>query len=310
MHDAIARGVERGRRPEVIADRYVVESAIAEGGMGEVVLARDRRLGRRVAIKRCRRGVPGGGERLRREARLTARLGHRAIVAVLDLIEGAGGDAGGDAIVMPYLSGPSLRDLHGLGAVRPGGVVRIVRELASALSCIHDHQIVHLDLKLENVLLAADGQPVVIDFGIARIRQPGGDADFGDTTRCDADRDDRACELADITGEHYIEGTPRVMSPEQIAGHEVDSRSDLFSLGVLAYELASATTPFATGCDAQTLARVLGHRPPPLHELDPAIPRALSDLVDQLLEKEPALRPQSAAEVSLRLAQVDATAPA
>ena len=273
--------VEAATGPEIIADRYVVAGTIATGGMGEVLLARDPVLGRRVAIKRCRPWLPARAQaRLRTEARLGARLNHRAVAQIYDLVT----TPTGDALVMEHVLGPSLQTLHGLGIVRRGGALRIALEIASGLSCIHDHQIVHLDLKLENVLVAADGQPKIIDFGIARCASdPIDDVD------------------PEITGEHAIEGTPRVMSPEQIDGRDVDARSDLFSFGVLLYELLSGTTPFGTTCQTQTLTRVLTLRPPSLRDLDPRIDDPLSDLVDQLLEKEPGLRPQSAAEVLIRL---------
>ena len=103
------------------------------------------------------------------------------------------------------------------------------------------------------------------------------------------------------TGEYEVIGTPRAMSPEQIEARPIDGRSDLFSLGILMYELLSAITPFGTACEGQTLARVLDYRQPALRTLSPRIPVCLSDLVDQMLEKDPALRPQTAAEVLVRL---------
>lgn len=268
---------------EVIGGRYLVEEPIGEGGMGTVELGYDPVLNRRVAIKRCRGPLPArlAHERLRREARLAARLDHRAVIKVYDLVD----DGDDVALVMGYVLGPSLEDLHDLGPVEVGAAVRIARALAAGLEAIHEQGIVHLDLKLENVLLAADGAPVIIDFGIARVQAP---AERGD--------DERA-----ITGEHVIEGTPRVMSPEQINGQDVDARSDLFSFGVLLYELLSGETPFANGNQRETLVRAITYHQVPLASLGLGIPRTLSDLVECLLEKEPAARPQSAAELLLHL---------
>jgi serine/threonine-protein kinase len=268
---------------EVIGGRYCIEGTIGEGGMGMVELAYDPVLNRRVAIKRCRGPLPArlAHDRLRREARLAARLDHRAVIKVYDLVD----DDEGVALVMGYVLGPSLEDLHDLGPVAPEAAVGIARAIAAGLEAIHEQGILHLDLKLENVLLGANGAPVIVDFGIARLFAAGGGED-----------DDCA-----ITGEHVIEGTPRVMSPEQINGQDVDVRSDLFSFGVLLYELLSGETPFANGNHRETLMRAITHHQVPLATLGLGIPPALSDLVECLLEKEPAARPQSAAELVLRL---------
>lgn len=274
----------------VIGDRYLVEEPIGRGGMGQVDLAYDLRCNQRVALKRVRAGFPPrlGHARLRREARLAAPLRHRAVVPVLDLVDDGGDEV---ALVTRFVLGPSLEDLHDLGPVAAAEGVRLGLALAGGLACIHEHGIVHLDLKLENVLLAPDGQPVIIDFGIARApRAPGGDGGRARRT----------------TDEHVIEGTPRVMSPEQIAGLELDARSDLFSLGVLLYELLSGDTPFGTCCHAQTLARALCHQQVALADLGLGIAPPLSRLVDQLLEKDPDARPGSAAEVIVALRAVTA----
>jgi len=281
--------IERGRhvrgtwRPEgdVIGERYLVEEALARGGMGEVVLARDKILARRVAVKRGRDGLsPAKTIRIRREALITASIEHRSIVQAFDMVT----DQRGDHLVMEYVSGPSLRILHELGAIPHAGAIRIAAEIASGLAAIHDRGVVHLDLKLENVLIANDGQPKIIDFGIARC----------------AELPARGLPVESSFVETGIIGTPRAMSPEQIAGREVDARSDLFSLGVLMYELLSGKTPFGVAAEPETLQRVAGHRPPALLVIN-EVPPALSQLVEQLLEKDPALRPQSAAEVLVRL---------
>jgi serine/threonine protein kinase len=259
--------------------------------MGEVFLAEDPTLRRGVAIKRIRPTLQRDRvfrARLRREAQLAAQLSHRAIVQVFDLIT----EDNVDHLVMEYVAGPSL---HALLAGRPTPVaeaVRIAGELADGLVYAHGRGIVHRDLKLENVLINSDGQPKIVDFGIARRTPLAGDGPHESLTR-----------------DGVMIGTSRAMSPEQIQCREVDARSDLFSFGVLLYEMLTGTSPFASGNAALTMVRVLSDRQAAVRALVPAIPPALSELVDQLLEKEPALRPDSARTVRDRLARVFDGAP-
>jgi serine/threonine-protein kinase len=270
---------------EVIGGRYAVESLIACGGMGEVLLARDRLLDRRVAVKRCRAGAgPGRDQRyaasLRAEARIMAGLSHRAIARVFDLVR----HEQRDHLVLEYVRGPSLQGLHERGPAPCAAVVRLVVEVTAGLACAHQRAIVHGDLKLENVLLARDGQPKLIDFGIAR--------------RID-DPDPESCVSA--TGEYEVVGTPRAMAPEQIEALALDGRTDLFALGVMIYELVAGTSPFVAATETDTFARVLEHRPPPLVEVIDGVPAALSALVERLLAKDPARRPASAEETLVAL---------
>jgi len=267
--------------------RYRILSRLGCGGMGEVLLAEDPALCRGVAIKHIRPGLERDRTfraRLRREAQLAARLSHRAIVQVFDLIT----DDDGDHVIMEYVPGPSL---HTLVAGRPmavSQVVHIATELADGLAYAHQQGIVHRDLKIENILIGIDGQPKIADFGIARGTAPIVDAHGQDAA----------------TGDGCVLGTSRAMSPEQIQGHDVDARSDLFSFGVMLYELITGVSPFAAGVETVTLLRVLHDRPLPVHALVADVPRALSDLIDHLLEKVPARRPDSARAVRDRLRRV------
>jgi serine/threonine-protein kinase len=267
--------------------RYRILSRLGCGGMGEVFLAEDPALRRGVAIKRIRPGLERDRTfraRLRREAQLAARLSHRAIVQVFDLI--THDDV--DHMVMEYVPGPSL---HTLLAGRPMAVaeaVRITAELADGLAYAHQQGVVHRDLKLENILISIDGQPKIADFGIARRAAAIGDSPVRES----------------VTGDGLVIGTSRAMSPEQILGRDVDARSDLFSFGVLLYELVTGASPFATSSDAATLLRVLHERHTPAATRVPAVPRALSELIDRLLEKDPARRPDRARAVRDRLQQM------
>jgi serine/threonine-protein kinase len=202
----------------LIAGRYSVEERLARGGMGDVYRAIDLVLDRPVAVKVSRPlGDVHRNALLRREARIAARLRHRAVVQVLDLVR----DGEQAHLVMEYVEGPTLRRLHGFGALPAPGALRIGLELTAGVAAIHERGILHMDLKLENVLLAPDGQPRIVDFGIARC-------------------------AGEPLVHHHVIGTPRAMSPEQIAGRPVDERSDLFSLGILMYELLTGITPIGT----------------------------------------------------------------
>jgi serine/threonine-protein kinase len=264
--------------------RYRILGRLGCGGMGEVFLAEDPALRRGVAIKRIRPGLERDRAfraRLRREAQLAARLSHRAIVQVFDLI--SHDDV--DHMVMEYVPGPSLHALLAGTPMPIAEAVRIAAELADGLVYAHQQGVVHRDLKLENILISIDGQPKIADFGIARHVATVGDG--------------RGPEP--LTNDGLVVGTSRAMSPEQIEGRDVDARSDLFSFGVLIYEMVTGASPFATASDAMTLLRVLHERHVSAAARLPAVPRALSELIDHLLEKDPAKRPDDARSVRDRL---------
>ncbi|MFP5288622.1 MAG: serine/threonine-protein kinase, partial [Thermoanaerobaculia bacterium] len=259
---------------------YRVLRRLGAGGMGEVFLAWDPRLEREVAIKRIRTGTgddPERQERFRREARVTAGLNHPAIVQVFDVI--TKGDA--DHLVMEYVPGRSLHEmLEGGPLPLPRGLA-IAADIAEGLAYAHRRGVLHRDLKTENVLVTPEGQAKITDFGIALRFAAGGDPR--------------------LTREGLVVGTYRAMSPEQACGDEVDAGSDLFSLGVLLYELFTGTSPFLAPTGRETLRRVLDHWPPSPLELSPDLPPELSILIDELLEKDPALRPADARRVADRL---------
>lgn len=270
--------IETHRR--IALGRFRIVAVLGSGSMGEVLLAEDTLLSRRVAIKRLRpelAGDPRHRERLRNEARIAVQLDHPAIVRVLDLLR----DDGVDHIVMEYVAGPSLRALRSRRALPIPEVVQIAAQVVDALDHVHRRGVVHCDLKLENVLTTRDGRPKLNDFGIARSV---------------------AC-----VGCDEIIGTPRAMSPEQISGAPIDGRSDLFSVGVLLHELVTGVSPFAADGHAQTMAHVLFHRPPSL-AAGPGVPPALAALVEHLLEKDPACRPQRARDVAVRLRAIEVAA--
>ena len=264
---------------------YRFERVLGRGGMGVVYAATDQNLRRRVAIKRVLsdNGDPVRRERLRREARTAAQLTHPAIVQIYDLVEGDEHDW----IVMELVEGTLLHQ-PGSGSLGVEQVLSIGRQVAEGLAAAHALGIVHRDLKAENVVLLPDGRIKILDFGLAKKLA----ADEGETS------------LEELSRPGQVLGTGRAMSPEQARGLRVGPRSDLFSLGVLLYELSTGVSPFRGLNLFDTLTRIATHHPTPVAELDPAWPLPFSDLVTRLLEKAPEQRPASARQVATRLSRI------
>ena len=265
---------------------YRIVRILGRGGMGEVFLARDDRLKRSVAIKRIRHDgelTPTLRQRLLREAQAVAGLSHPAIVHVYDLLEGADDDC----IVMEYVQGSTLAETLKGGPLEPAAAVRLAREIASGLDAAHTAGIVHRDLKAENVIVTPAGQAKILDFGLAKP--------LASTV------DDPS-----LTAAGFVVGTWRSMSPEQARGAEVDERSDLFSFGVLLYEMLTGRSPFRGSGALETLSRVMSLTPPRVDTVQPGLSPRLGALTGRLLEKEPDARPQSAAEVLRELAAIAA----
>jgi serine/threonine protein kinase/tetratricopeptide (TPR) repeat protein len=267
---------------------YRVLRLLGRGGMGEVFLAQDDRLKRRVAIKRIRRDSglhPDLRRRLLREARAAASLNHPAIVQIYDLID----DPAGDCLVLEYAAGKTLTATLADSPLELRLALRLAREVAEALAAAHAAGIVHRDLKSENVIVTLSGHAKVLDFGLARMRGATGEV---------------------LVTEHgVVIGTYHTMSPEQASGGEADERSDLFSLGVLLYEMLTGRSPFRGANPLESLRRVISEHPPCVDTVRPEVPARLGALVDRLLAKDPAARPQYAAEVARELAGIEASLP-
>ncbi len=260
---------------------YRLEEELGKGGMGTVFGAFDEALERRVALKRIRAevaGRPRARARFRREARTASRLDHLGIVKVHDIFTAEGSDW----IVMERVDGERLDHLLRSRNLSLDRAVELAIEIAAALAAAHAAGVVHRDLKAANVFVTPEGHAKILDFGLAK-QLLGSDGD------------------SSISVAGQLIGTPHSMSPEQAMGHDVDLRSDLFSFGILLYQMLTGVCPFLDCNAVRTLKKICTHRPPSVCEIDSAIPRWLSRLVDLLLEKDPAHRPGTADEVATAL---------
>jgi hypothetical protein len=263
---------------------YRVLQVLGCGGMGVVFAAEDPQLRRPVALKVLRPALAAGGaarERFLREARAAAGIDHDHVITVYQV----GEDRGVPFLAMPLLQGESLADrLRREQRLPVPEVLRIGGELAEGLAAAHAKGLVHRDIKPSNVWLAGGhGRVKLLDFGLARA----------------------AAGEAHLTRTGVVVGTAAYMAPEQARGGEVDARSDLFSLGCVLYQMATGAVPFRGSDTLSTLTSLAVDRPRPPHEVNPAVPPALSDLVMHLLVRSPCDRPPSAATVVASLESIE-----
>ena len=261
---------------------YRILRLVGKGGMGEVYAARDETLGREVAIKVLPADLnarPEDLERFAREAKTIASLNHRAIVT-LHSFEEAGGV---HFITMELVEGEPLASRIPGQGLPFGDLLSVGTEITEAVSVAHDRGIVHRDLKPANVLVRPDGQIKVLDFGLAKLRLP--DSTPGDLP------------TQQLTGEGRIVGTVAYMSPEQAEGRAVDHRSDIFSLGVMLYELATGQRPFRGDTSMSILSAVIREQPRSASDLNPALPSAFARVIKTCLQKDPERRYQSAKDL-------------
>jgi eukaryotic-like serine/threonine-protein kinase len=258
----------------LLAGRYQLESRIAAGAVGEVWRAGDQVLDRPVAVKLLQQGYAGHPQtlaRFRAEARHAGSLTHPGIAQVYDY--GEAGPAGVPYLVLELVDGPSLAGVLDGGPLDPGAAMDVVAQVAAALAAAHATGLVHRDVKPANLLMGRDGLVKITDFGIAH-----------------------AAGSAPLTQAGMLVGTPAYLAPERTAGEPATAASDLYSLGIVAYECLTGAPPFRG-----TPIEVAGaSRFQPLPPLPAAVPARVTALVADLAAKDPAARPGSAAEVAAR----------
>ncbi|MEO8704502.1 MAG: WD40 repeat domain-containing serine/threonine-protein kinase [Kofleriaceae bacterium] len=278
--------------PTVERGNYTLGPEIASGGMGRVIEARDRRLGREVAIKEL---LPKNRTRIGRfeqEARITARLQHPAIIHIYE----AGYWPDGDPFyAMTRVVGRSLdkavADCPTLAARL--GLLRNVIAAADALAYAHSQGVIHRDLKPSNVLVGEFGETVVIDWGLAKL--------VADQAMTDGDGAETVS--ARFTGHGSVVGTPAYMPPEQARGEAVDERADVYSLGAMLYQVLSGLPPYVGSSSERVLREVLATAPVPIREREPDVPVDLAAIVDKAMQREPGARYRDAGELAADLAR-------
>jgi serine/threonine protein kinase len=255
--------------------------------MGEVYRARDKRLERYVALKVLPVVYSTDPERLRRfeqEARTAGKLNHPNILTVHDI----GVNDGAPYIVTELLEGEELREQLKKGPVAQRRVLAYGRQIADGLAAAHTKGIVHRDLKPENIFVTSDGRVKILDFGLAKLKEPY------------AGRTIETVQSPNTTP-GVVMGTANYMAPEQVRGQEAEERSDIFALGVILYEMLRGERPFSGESAVGVMNSILTHDPPDLVEVNPKIPSQLARIVRRCLEKKPEQRFQSASDLSFAL---------
>src|SRR5262245_11461058 len=266
--DVAAKGIASNRSEPWVGRQvhhYQVSTLLGKGGMGEVYRARDKRLERDVALKILPSAYSTDAERLRRfelEARTAGKLNHPNVLTVYDVgvIDGA------PFIVTELLEGEELREELKQGAVAQRRVLAYTRQIADGLAAAHAKGIVHRDLKPENVFLTRDGRVKILDFGLAKLKEPPSGTNI-ETLQ------------PKNTAPGVIMGTVSYMAPEQVRGQEADARSDIFALGVILYEMLSGERPFSGESAVEAMNSILTNDPPDLSETNPKISSVLARVV-------------------------------
>lgn len=268
---------------------YKLEEKIGSGGMGEVYKAVDTRLNRHVALKFLSESLENDNaakRRLVKEAQAVAMLEHPNICAV----HGIEQTDEHYFIAMQYIEGETLAEYIARQSVTVEEFKTLARQIVTAVAFAHSHGVIHRDLKPGNIMLTAGGQIKVLDFGLAKVlpqKQPFG-RDSGD-------------DLSRLSQHGLIIGTVSYMSPEQLRGEKLDYQSDIFSVGIILYELLAKQNPFKHESQAETIAATLSREPPTIKKLSPEIPENLIGLVEKCLQKDKEKRFQSAAEILVEL---------
>ena len=262
-----------GRKVETTLGHFHIKALLGAGGMGDVYLAEDTRLGRKVALKLLNAESTGDPERVQRfkqEARAASALNHPNIVTIFEIDE----IEGESFIATEFIEGETLRQRMNRAPMMLGETLNIIRQIASALREAHAAGIVHRDIKPENVMIRPDGLVKVLDFGLAKLnKRNSGDNKIPATKEL-------------VTQPGIVMGTVAYMSPEQVRGLDVDERSDVFSLGVMFYEMVTGRKPFVGDTASDLMAEILKSSPAPISQLLPAVSPTLEAIIARALQKD------------------------
>jgi serine/threonine protein kinase len=273
---------------------YEILSPLGSGGMGQVYLALDTRLGRRVALKLLPREYTRDPDRVSRfdqEARAVSALNHPNIITIFEV----GEVEGVHFIATEFVDGPTLRQQMTGAQMSMGEMLDIAIQVAIALSQAHEAGIVHRDIKPENIMRRRDGYIKVLDFGLAKLIEP------VSSGKASEENSEARTKVLITTDPGHVVGTPRYMSPEQIRGQVIDYRSDIFSLGVVLYEMIAGHPPFDGATPGEVCAAILNHSPPPLARYCSEVPSELERIVGKSLARNRELRYQSMKDLLIDL---------
>ncbi|MBD3870252.1 MAG: protein kinase [Acidobacteria bacterium] len=269
---------------------FRITDKLGEGGMGEVWLAEDTRLGRKVALKTLPPKSAESEDRLRRfedEARAASALNHPGIAHIYDV-----GEADGiHFIAMEHVNGESLDRRLARSTLTTNEITDIGVRLADALAAAHDQGVTHRDIKPSNLMMTPERRLKVLDFGLAKLRPAFGEGGGEDTAQT-------------MTQPGVVMGTVQYMSPEQALGKDADHRSDIFSTGIVLYQMATGQLPFSGSTPTETITEIVRSEPRPVAELSPVSPPELERIVRKCLEKDPSRRYQSARELEVDLSNL------
>ena len=265
---------------EQVISHYRIIKKLGAGGMGEVYLAEDMTLNRRIALKLLPAEFTGDKEHLRRfkrEAKASSALNHPNILTIHEV----GEEGGRHFIATEHIEGETLRQhIRQIGKMKASAVLDVGAQIASALAAAHEAGIVHRDIKPDNIMIRHDGFVKVLDFGLAKLTEPLFDP------RSAGFRDKETVKDLTRTEPGVIMGTASYMSPEQAQGLPVDPRTDIWSLGVVIFEIASGRAPFEGATLSQVIAAILEKEPPSLSDLLPEVPADLQRIVRKALRKD------------------------
>jgi serine/threonine protein kinase/Tol biopolymer transport system component len=276
---------------------FVIRAPLGKGGMGEVYLAFDPRLGREIAIKVLPAGAVGNAERRARfvqEAKLASALNHRHIITIYDIDTAEADGKLLDFVAMEYVHGKTLDKLIGRKglrlSLRLNDALRYAVQIADGLAAAHGAGIIHRDLKPANIIVNDQGEIKILDFGLAKLIEP---------KQADGWAATESVHFASEVG--AITGTAAYMSPEQAEAQNVDERSDIFSFGAVLYEMITGRRAFSGGSQLSTLASVLHTEPAPIREARDQVPREVERIIERCLRKDPRRRWQRAADLKIAL---------